>query len=230
VSKESVAAAAKKFEEAKRAPLARLAQIATEQERAYVEKYGSAGDGRAKPVMAVPRGVAEERDGLRRQLATLAAQAKTVAWSAAKEAQDALTAARLSQVGDDASRMADLLAADQMSKTVHPDVLVQDAWRALQAGDVRAASVRFQAAKLAPKPPRPMVTNPLAKEIEAMLDEAVPARKAALETHQATHKAALDLTVAANKAEADAAGMAGDVAAAAGLSVNAKTAAYFADR
>lgn len=223
-----VAAAAKKFEEASRTPLARLAQIAQEQEAAYFAKHGDT-SGPTKPVMAVPKGVGQERQALRKHLSNLAAQAKVAAWTANNEATTALEAARLAQLGDDAGRMADLLAADQMSRTVHPDLLVRQAWQALQAGDVRAASVRFQAARLAPKDsPRPSVMDPLAKELSAMLDLAVPARKAALDAFTSVHKEALDLTIAANLAEANAANLAGDTAAGTALSVNARAAEYFA--
>lgn len=132
-----------------------------------------------------PRQAGEERHDLLRRFDYADSQASRAMRSYLAESQAALAAAR-AEVGDDQARVADFMEADALARQgLDANDLAGQARQRLAMGDRRGALVRLNAAKLAANGKRVTGIDRLALDIERALDEALPHRKAAVESHEA---------------------------------------------
>jgi len=228
----AIAAVGKEHDDVIAPALARLAAI-DEEGRALYELDHGLGTWDSAPSKSLPLGLAQEREALSRRVAAAGAIVRQRASEAVQATARALEAARLAP-GDDSQRMADLMEADQLSRTAPAERLASEAGKLAAAGDARGASIRLRALQMHPEglPARTAqervraanAMRDLAAAVESALDEAVPVRRRALEEHQAATAAFTDLLTRVNTAEMQAAQAVGDSRAAAVASIGAKLA------
>jgi hypothetical protein len=145
------------------------------------DERAAKGMGRTIP----PADAMTEREQLRRAFERLDADAMDEMTAWLNESRAALAVARSKPHLDEQSRMVDLMTADQLARQgLDAGSLAQRAGQHLAAGDVRAAAVHLNAAKLAGngKPVRGL--DRLTVAIEEHLDEHVPHRAEAIQAHR----------------------------------------------